>query len=217
MGRGLERQDALLPPLPGLLLILVCIVRVTWHGYLTILRPQHRFFPRQCGKMPSSLAPIRPYAASSPAFRGLPEPVIQERRMPWTKDPLSQPCATPILGNPPLPGSCQPWSLCPQKWDRPHAPLSRPQHPALTHLPHFPLKLCLWDMSGQGTWFWSYRLRLCPLSVGVGQMWRICFDLLLQLPSLLQPHPGAGRGGLNSRTPSDCTDKRLAPLCYAEV
>lgn len=91
---------------------------------------------------------------------------------------------------------------------------SLPPKPRPVSLPHFPLKLFSGTCLGRASRFWSYRLWLCSLSVGVGHVGRMCFDLLLQASLPLPPPSPGGRQGVNSRAPPDCTPKgpSLGPL-----
>lgn len=71
-------------------------------------------------------------------------------------------------------------------------PFYRPPSP--DSLPHFPLKLCLQDVSGQRAGFWSYRLG-CAALAGGGAVGRVGFGLLLQ--ASFPPTPltlGGGQG-----------------------
>lgn len=87
-------------------------------------------------------------------------------------------------------------------------PQSTPLYPPPSpdSLPHFPLKLCLRDVSGQCAGFWSYRLG-CAALAGGGAVGRVGFGLLLQA-SFPPPPLTLGGAGLNSRTPPVCTHKR---------
>ena len=137
---------------------------------------------------------------------GLSEPVTGEAGT-LGQSPLSQFCFPTTLETHPSPGSCP--FLVPRllRWGKPPSPLpvplfspwvfppplAPPPSPSPDSPPHFPLKLFSGTCWDRAPGFWSYRLRLCLLSVGVGHVGRICFDLLLQASSLLHPHPeGAG-------------------------
>lgn len=165
------------------------------------------------------MLPIWPSSQQS-CSPGLSEPVTREAGT-LGQSPLSQLCFLPTLETHPSPGSCQflvPVAsemgqtsqppACPSVFPLvlPSSP-SPPPSPGPDSLPHFPLKLFSGTCWDRAPGFWSYRLQLCLLSVGVGHVGRICFDLLLQASSLLHPHPEGAGWGVNSRTPPDCSLK----------
>ena len=130
---------------------------------------------RHLGPNPAepALFPSHPGNPPFPWFLPVPSPRVF-REMGQTFQPPACPSVFPLV----LPSS-----------------LSPPPSPRPDSLPHFPLKLFSGTCWDRAPGFWSYRLQLCLLSVGVGHVGRICFDLLLQASSPLHPHPeGAGWG-----------------------
>lgn len=142
---------------------------------LSVLSGLARFFRRQWRLDAASyLAPI---CSQQSCFSGLSEPVTWEAGASG-QSPLSQLRFLPTLGTHPLPGSCQPWSPRPLRWDRPPSPPACPSlfSPSLLpprspdSLAHFPLKRFFGDESRQGAWVLVLQARALPALSGGGAL-----------------------------------------------